>query len=124
MSMNRLTLRDDLVAAFTPTEFAEFSKSLGFAYDRLGGRAHSDKVSSLIGKMERNARLPDLVTAFMVARPQWAARYEETSQPGNDGRDAHLLWLEDLAAGEGDAIEEPPTMKWDSSSHPPEKDSE
>jgi hypothetical protein len=120
--MNRLMLRDDMVAAFTPDEFTKFCKGLGFPYEELGGRAHSDKVGSLIGKLDRNGRLPVLISAFVKARPQWAARYQDGVSQGSDGRDAHLLWLEELAAGEGNAIEEPPTMKWDSAKHSPDEE--
>lgn len=124
MSMNRLELRDDLMAAFTQEAFIDFCRELKVPYDALGGRAHSDKVGSLIGRMERNGRLPDLVTAFINARPLWAARYQEMDGQVRDDRDAHLEWLEDLAAGEGNAIEEPPTMKWDSGKHNTEEEND
>ena len=122
--MNRLMLRDDLVAAFTQEEFVGFCRELGISYESLGGRAHSDKVGSLIGKMERNGHLPDLLTAFINARPLWAARYQESGSQTSDDHDSHLEWLENMAAGEGNAIEEPPTMKWDSAKHTTEEENE
>ncbi|MCP4360677.1 MAG: hypothetical protein GY796_21930 [Chloroflexi bacterium] len=124
MMMNRHQLRDDLVANFSKDELAQLSSRLGINFASLGGKSLSDKAGSLIGKVERSGRLPDLMLLLVQERPQLKPRYQKYLQPENSPRDNRLDWLDRMAAGEGQAIEEPPTMRWDSSQHPRQEDKE
>ena len=110
--MDRFRLRDDLVTVFNLAEMATLCQRLGLMYDELGGRSQRDKAGSLIGMMERNGRLPELVQEVVRERPHLETVYGayiaiETAAPEDP-----LSWLDRLAQGEGPAIEEPPTMRW------------
>ncbi len=81
-------------------------------YDQLRGKTPRDKAGLLIGTLERNGRLPELVQEVVRERPHLEVTYSayvaiETAAP-----DDPLSWLDRLAKGEGPAIEEPPTMRW------------
>ncbi len=120
--MNRHQLLNDLTTTFTAVELAAFSARLGVNYPSLGGKTTADKAGSLIGKMERNGRLSELVYLLVQERPQLQKKYESLLKSESAPKDAHLEWLDGLAAGKGPAIEEPPTMRWDSTKHPREDD--
>ena len=110
--MDRFRLRDDLVTVFNLAEMVTLCQRLGLNYEELGGRSQRDKAGSLIGMMERNGRLPELVHEVVRERPHLDAVYGayiaiETAAPEDP-----LSWLDRLAQGEGPAIEEPPTMRW------------
>lgn len=116
--MNRQQLHQDLITHLTPAELTAFSGRLGINYHTLGGKTSSDKAASLLSKMERNGRLPELVYWFIQAKPELEPAYHAYLQAETGPRDAHLGWLDSLAAGEGPSIEEPPTMRWDSEKYP------
>lgn len=110
--MDRKQLRDDLLTVFNLEELQALCRRLGLHYDQLHGKTQRDKASLLIGKMERNGRLPELVQEVVRERPHLEEIYGayiaiETAAPEDP-----LSWLDRLAQGEGPAIEEPPTMRW------------
>ena len=111
--MDRVQLREDLLTVFNLDEFQLLCRRLGLAYDGLRGQSRQDKAGILIGTMERNGRLPELVQEMVRERPHLEETYGayvaiETAAP-----DDPLSWLDRLAQGEGPAVEEPPTMRWD-----------
>jgi hypothetical protein len=110
--MDRKQLRDDLLTVFNLDELQLLCRRLGVAYDQLRGKTQRDKAGLLIGTMERNGRLPELVQEVVRERPHLEETYGayiaiETAAPEDP-----LSWLDRLAQGEGPAIEEPPTMRW------------
>jgi hypothetical protein len=112
--MNQHQLHQDL-SNLSPDELAAVCGRLGIHYNSLGGKSVSDKAGSLISKMERNGRLPELIALLIQAKPApQPAGQTAVATP----REAQPDWLDRLAGGEGEAIEEPPTMKWDSKKHP------
>lgn len=117
--MNRIQLRDDLVTVFNEEEMRTFCPRFGLAYDALRGKGQRDKVGVLIGYMERNGRLPELISEMLKERPHLAAKYGQNRQPNPETADSRLSWLDEIAAGYGPAIEEPPTLKWNSRQSPP-----
>lgn len=119
--MDRVQLRDDLVTVFSTAELQVLCRRLDVQYDVLGGKMPSDKVSSLIGLMERNGRLQELVVEMIRERPHLRHAYAEYLPQDTAVKDTNLDWLDRLAAGEGPAIEEPPTMRWDSDRHESEE---
>lgn len=111
--MDRIQLRDDLLTVFNLEELQALCRRLGVEYASLRGRTRQDKAGILIGTMERNGRLPELVQELVQERPHLEDSYGayiaiETAAP-----DDPLSWLDRLARGEGPAIEEAPTMRWD-----------
>ncbi|VAW31296.1 hypothetical protein MNBD_CHLOROFLEXI01-3722 [hydrothermal vent metagenome] len=111
--MDRIQLRDDLLTVFNLEEFQALCRRLGVEYEALRGKTQQDKAGILIGMMERNGRLPELVQELVGERPHLDETYAayiaiETAAP-----DDPLSWLDRLARGEGPAIEEDPTMRWD-----------
>lgn len=111
--MDRIQLRDDLVTVFSEDEVQALCRRLDVSYDALGGKSASDKATSLVGLVERNGRLTDLVVEVVRERPHLRHAYAEYL-PETPIDESRLDWLDRLAAGEGPAIEEPPTMRWDS----------
>ncbi|MCP4422034.1 MAG: hypothetical protein GY805_35925, partial [Chloroflexi bacterium] len=98
---------------FNLQEFQALCQRLGVEYAGLRGQTQQDKAGILIGTMERNGRLPELVQELVGERPHLDKTYGayiaiETAAP-----DDPLSWLDRLARGEGPAIEESPTMRWD-----------
>lgn len=119
--MNRIQLRDDLLTVFNEEEMRIFCPRFGLTYDALRGKGQRDKVGVLIGYMERNGRLPELISEMLKERPHLAARYQQNKPKISETADSTLSWLDEIAAGYGPAIEEPPTLKWNSRNAPPTK---
>ena len=113
--MDRVQLRDDLVNVFSEDELQALCRRLDVSYEALGGKILADKATSLVGLMARNGRLTDLVVEVIRERPHLRHAYAEYL-PEAPLDESKLNWLDRLAAGEGPAIEEPPTMRWDSDS--------
>lgn len=116
--MDRQQLSQDLATHLSAAELAALAGKLGVEATSLGGKSQADKAKSLIGKAERNGRLPELVYWLVQAKPQLQPTYQSYLAAQSGPKDARLAWLDSLAAGEGPAIEEPPTMRWDSGVHP------
>ena len=115
--MDRVQLREDILTVFNLEEIQALCRRLGLAYDQLRGNSQRDKAALLIGMMERNGRLPELVQEVVRERPHLEATYGayiaiEAATPEDP-----LSWLDRLAQGEGPAIEEPPTMRWKTDIH-------
>ena len=111
--MDRLKLRDDLLTVFNQDELQALCRRLGIDYDQLRGKTQRDKAGILIGTMERNGRLPELVQEVVRERPHLDEVYGAYIAIEAAAPDDPLSWLDRLAQGEGPAIEEPPTMRWD-----------
>ncbi len=109
--MNRVQLRDDIVVNFNDAELRQLCERLELDYDALRGRTHRDRASVLIGKLERENRLGELVQMMTEKRPYLAQRYtdELTDEPAGPTEEDRLNWLDDMDR----PIEEPPTMRWD-----------
>lgn len=116
--MNRQQIHQDLSTQFTADELVLLAGRVGVNFNTLGGKTLPDKAGSLISKVERNGRLPELVYWMVQAKPALRVVYESQLQRESATKDSRLEWLDSLAAGEGPAIEEPPTMRWDSEEHP------
>lgn len=113
--INRVQLRDDLVVAFTENELETLSEQLEISYASLHGKTQRDRFTVLIGRLERQNRLPDLVLALVLANPNYKERYAaylESTVPGKLST-YESTYLLDLSQGGGSAVEEPPTMTWD-----------
>lgn len=115
--MDRAKLRDDLIAVFSEDELQVICRRLDVPYERLGGKTKEDKSVSLIGWLERNGRLPDLLVELVRERPHLRSRYAAYLPAAGKENVPDLSWLDRVAGGEGPAIEEPPTMRWDSDVH-------
>ncbi len=110
--MDRIQLRDDLLTVFNIDEFQALCRRLGLEYAQLRGNSQADKAGILIGTMERNGRLPELVHEVVRERPHLDETYGAYIAIETAAADDPLSWLDRLAQGEGPAIEEPPTMRW------------
>jgi len=110
--MDRIQLRDDLLTVFNLEELQLLCRRLGLDYDRLRGQTQRDKAGLLIGTMERNGRLPELVQEVVRERPHLEEAYGAYIAIEAAAPEDPLSWLDRLAQGEGPAIEEPPTMRW------------
>ncbi len=115
--MDRTQLRDDMVSLFNEAELQVICRRLDVPYERLGGKTQTDRTVSLIGWMDRNGRLPDLVAELVRERPHLRQQYAAYLPAPKAESDVDLSWLDRVAGGEGPAIEEPPTMRWDSDVH-------
>ena len=111
--MNRVQLRDDIVINFDEAELRQLCQRLDVDYETLSGKSHRDHVAVLIGKLERDNRLADLVEGMVEKRPYLAQRYAEyLSNPmGSPTDEERLNWLDNIDR----PIEEPPTLRWDTS---------
>ena len=112
--MDRVQLRDDLLTVFNLEELQALCRRLGVDYAQLRGKTQADKAGLLIGTLERNGRLPELVQEVVRERPHLEEIYGAYIAIETAAADDPLSWLDRLAQGEGPAIEEPPTMRWDS----------
>ena len=122
--MDRLQLRDNLMTVFNREEMAALCLRLGLDYVELSGKTHRDKVSMLIGTLDRNGRLPELVRELVRERPHLEPTYSDYLASETAVDDDRLSWLDRLAAGEGPAVEEPPTMRWDTDVPPLDDENE
>lgn len=112
--INRIELRDDLVIAFTENELKSLCRKLDIPYDLLHGKTQQDRFGVLIGRLERQNRLPELVLALVTANPNHTAKYKAYLEEKLPGRleESSASFLLDASKGSGPAIEEPPTMTW------------
>lgn len=113
--INRVQLRDDLVIAFSENELKTLAAQLDIPYESLHGKTQRDRFTVLIGRLERQNRLPELVLGLVMANPNHKTRYEaylESAAPGKLS-DYESTFLIDLSQGGGPPVEEPPTMTWD-----------
>ncbi|MCA9918718.1 MAG: hypothetical protein KC445_12240 [Anaerolineales bacterium] len=115
--MDRLQLREDILTVFNLAEIQALCRRLGLDYDQLRGKTQRDKAGLLIGTMERNGRLPELVQEVVRERPHLEESYAAYIAIEAAAPEDPLSWLDRLAKGEGPAIEEPPTMRWQTEIH-------
>lgn len=112
--INRIQLRDDIVIAFNEEELRQFCRRFGMTYKDLSGNTQRDRVGVLIGKLDRQQRLPELVEELMQERPHLANRYaamlQGMAEPAN--RDERLNWLDRVAGGMEMPVDEQPTLSW------------
>jgi hypothetical protein len=115
----KATLLTDLLAAFDEAGLRQFCHQLGdIGYDDLAGRSRRSKMTHLIAYMERRGRRRRLVQLLTNLQPHLTHKYRAilhesdrfTAQAA--AIDEALSWLEEIAAGEGAAIEDLPTMTW------------
>ena len=111
-NMDRVQLREDILTVFNLEEFQALCHRLGIEYEQLRGKTQRDKAALLIGTMERNGRLPELVQEVVRERPHLEETYGAYIAIEAAAPEDPLSWLDRLAQGEGPAIEEPPTMRW------------
>lgn len=116
--MKKQQIHQDLSTHFSTDELVLLAGRVGVNFSTLGGKTLPDKAGSLISKVERNGRLTELVYWMVQAKPSLRVTYQAQLQREPAPKDSRLEWLDSLAAGEGPAIEEPPTMRWDSDEHP------
>ncbi|KAA3660917.1 MAG: hypothetical protein DWQ04_18015 [Chloroflexi bacterium] len=109
--MNRVQLRDDIVINFNEAELRALCQRLDLDSDALSGKTHRDRISVLIGKLERDNRLAELVRVMVEKRPYLAQRYADdlADTPASPTEEDRLNWLDNMDR----PIEEPPTMRWD-----------
>ncbi|MEM7335970.1 MAG: hypothetical protein AAF490_28080 [Chloroflexota bacterium] len=120
-----MQLRDELVLVFNESELRRLAGQLEIPYSSLRGKTQRDRFGVLIGRMERQGRLPDLVMALVTANPTYAKKYRpylETNLPGQLDENARKLLID--ISKSGPVIEEPPTMKWDTQVRQKRDDSE
>ncbi|MCA9899144.1 MAG: hypothetical protein KC433_13210 [Anaerolineales bacterium] len=115
--MDRVQLQEDILTVFNLAEFQALCRRLGLEYDELRGNTQRDKVALLIGTLERKGRLLELVQEVVGERPHLEGTYGAYIAIEVATLDDALSWLDRLAQGEGPAIEEPPTMRWQTDIH-------
>jgi hypothetical protein len=113
------TLLEDLLAHFDEAELRQFCQQLGnIGYDDLAGSKPRSKMTHLLAYMERRGRQRRLVQHLTTLRPHLTEKYRavlhesDRIQAQAAAIDNALSWLEELAAGTGDALGEPPTTSW------------
>lgn len=110
--MDRLQFRDDLVTYFNEEEMRMLCTWFDVDYATLRGKTRRDKAGVLIGYMERNGRLDQLIDEVTKERPHLAIRYKSKTSQEQGPTNQELTWLDEIASGFGPPIEEPPTMRW------------
>ena len=113
MNIDRVLLRNHLLTVFNNKELQVLANRVGIGFDQLGGQSIADKAGSLIGFVDRNGRLSELILEMIKERPHlelfYASHLAQFRQKPHPEEDLLARW----AAGEGEIIEEPPTMRWD-----------
>ncbi len=97
------------IARLEKAEFEAFCAQFGVDGEALDGRAQAERASEFVMFMMRHGRLPE-VTAALPGKER-----ETLSQTAE--LEAALGWLDDIAAGKGSPLEEPPTVAWSSDLH-------
>jgi hypothetical protein len=115
----KATLLTDLLATFDEAGLRQFCHQLGrIGYDDLAGRSRRSKMTHLVEYMERRGQQRRLVQLLTTLRPQLAAKYRSVLHKSDSFEaqaaaiDEALNWLDEIAAGEGPALDEPATMTW------------
>jgi hypothetical protein len=113
------TLLEDLLTHFDEAELRQFCQQLGnIGYDDLAGTTPRGKMTHLLAYIERRGRQRRLVQHLTTLRPQLTEKYRsilhesDRIQAQAAAIDSALSWLDELAAGTGAALEEPPTTSW------------
>ncbi len=65
-----LQIQKNMTRFFNKAEFRELCLHLDFEYDHLAGRSFPDKALEFVKELERNGRLPELITHLQNVRPK------------------------------------------------------
>lgn len=113
------TLLNDLLDHFDEPGLRQFCQQLGeLDYDHLAGSEPRSKMTHLLDYLERLGRRRRLVNLLISLKPQLTAKYRsfllelDRLRAQEVAIDDALSWLDNLAAGEGAALDEPPTTAW------------
>jgi len=115
------TLLDDLLTHYDEPGLRQFCQQVGvLGYDDLAGDDPRSKMVHLIGFAERRGWRQRLAQLLTGSHPHLAPKYRsllyetERFEAQAAAIDDALGWLEELAAGEGSALDEAPTTTWPS----------
>jgi len=108
IDMDRSQLQNR-IAKLEKAEFEAFCARFGVDGRALDGRTQAERASEFVMLMMRRGHLPEVTAAL--------PREEQETLSQTTELEAALSWLDDIAAGKGTPVEEPPTAAWPSDLH-------
>lgn len=112
--MDPMKFLDILDSSLSEAELGELCRRFGVAYGAFPGTTKRDKAREFLGYIRRQGRMSGLAEATVALRPDLlpvvAQLYES--------KEKELDWLDQVAGGEGHALESGLTWRWSASSAP------
>ncbi len=108
---------DILDGALSEAEMTALCRQFDVAYTAFPGGSKRDKAREFLGYIRRQGRMAGLAEATVVLRPDLAQPIAHLFA----GKDQELVWLDQIAGGEGRAMESGVTWRWPAAPADPER---
>lgn len=115
--MDPMQFLDILDGAFSEAELIALCRQFGVAYTAFPGGSKRDKAREFLGYIRRQGRMAGLAEATVVLRPDLAQPIAHLFA----AKDHELIWLDQIAAGEGRTMESGVTWRWPAAPADPER---
>lgn len=103
---------DILDSSLSEAEMGELCRRFGVAYGAFPGRTRRDKTREFLGYIRRQGRMSSLAEATVALRPDLLPAVAQLYE----SKEKELDWLDQVAGGEGKALESGLTWRWSASS--------
>lgn len=111
-SMDPMQFLDILDGSLSEAELGELCRRFGVAYGAFPGATKRDKAREFLGYIRRQGRMSGLAEATVALRPDLLPAVAQLYE----SKEKELDWLDQVAGGEGQALESGLTWRWPASS--------
>ncbi|HMT21849.1 MAG TPA: hypothetical protein PKE20_11505, partial [Promineifilum sp.] len=112
--MDPMQFLDILDSSLSEAELVELCRRFGVAYGAFPGETRRDKTREFLGYIRRQGRMSGLAEATVALRPDLSPAVAQLYE----SKEKELDWLDQVAGGEGKALESGLTWRWPASSGP------
>ncbi len=115
--MDPMQFLDILDGSLSEAELTALCRQFGVAYTAFPGGSKRDKAREFLGYIRRQGRMAGLAEATVVLRPDLAQPIAHLFA----AKDQELVWLDQIAAGQGRTVESGVTWRWPAAPADPER---
>ena len=110
--MDPMQFLDILDSSLSEAELSTLCRQFSVAYGAFPGASKRDRTREFLGYIGRQGRMAGLAEATVALRPDLAGPVAQLFE----GKEEELAWLDQVAGGEGGAMESGLTWRWSASS--------
>lgn len=110
--MDPMQFLDILDSSLSEAELSALCRQFSVAYGAFPGASKRDRTREFLGYIRRQGRMAGLAEATVALRPDLAGPVAQLFE----GKEEELAWLDQVAGGEGGAMESGLTWRWSASS--------
>lgn len=111
-NMDPLKFLDIIDTYMSEAEIRELCRRFGVSFGAFPGNSKRDKAREFLGFMQRQGRMAGLAEATVALRPDLTEAVAQLFE----SKEAELSWLDQIAGGEGTAMDSGLTWRWSASS--------